>query len=93
MAFLGGYALIVGLAWWFPAQAWRVTAFGFSGLWLAFALTLLSRGGLLGRCNVLRFARAACADRAAALPHLRPSRAVLPGSMPASYCSYRRWCW
>ncbi len=55
--FLGGYALIVGLAWWFPAEAWRVTAFGFSGLWLAFALTLLSRGGLLGRCNVLHFAR------------------------------------
>jgi len=54
--FLGGYTLIVGLAWWFPAEAWQVTAFGFSGLWLAFALTLLSRAGLLGRCNVLRFA-------------------------------------
>ena len=39
----GGYALIVGLAWWFPAEAWRVTAVGFSGLWLAFALTLLRR--------------------------------------------------
>lgn len=56
--FLGGYALIVGLAWWFPAEAGRVTAFGFSGLWLAFALTLLSRGGLLGRFHVLSFVRA-----------------------------------
>ena len=66
--FLGGYALIVGLAWWFPAQAWRVTAFGFSGLWLAFALTLLSRAGLLGRCNVWRFARAAYRSRARPTP-------------------------
>ena len=57
--FLGGYALIVGVAWWFPAEAWRVTAFGFSGLWFAFAITLLSRAGLLGRCNLLFFARAA----------------------------------
>ena len=57
--FLGGYALIVGLAWWFPAEAWRVTAFGFSGLWFAFALTLLSRAGLLGRCHVVQLARAA----------------------------------
>ena len=56
--FLGGYALIVGLCWWFPAEAWRVTAFGFSGLWLAFAITLLTRAGLLGRCNLFRFARA-----------------------------------
>ena len=57
--FLGGYALIVGLTWWFPAEAGRVAAFGFSGLWFAFAITLLSRAGLLGRCNLLRFARAA----------------------------------
>ena len=57
--FLGGYALIVGVAWWFPVEAWRVTAFGFSGLWFAFAITLLSRAGILGRCNLLRFARAA----------------------------------
>ena len=57
--FLGGYALIVGLTWWFPAEAGRVTAFGFSGLWFAFAITLLSRAGILGRCNLLRFARAA----------------------------------
>ena len=56
--FLGGYALIVGLAWWFPAEAGRVTAFGFSGLWVGLAITLLSRAGLLGRCNVLSFARA-----------------------------------
>ena len=56
--FLGGYALIVGLAWWFPVEAGRVTAFGFSGLWLGFAITLLSRAGLLGRCNVLQLARA-----------------------------------
>ena len=56
--FLGGYALIVGLVWGFPAQAGWVGAFGFSGLWLAFALTLLSRAGLLERCNMLRSAYA-----------------------------------
>ena len=55
--FLGGYALLVGLVWWFPTEAWWVAAFGFSGLWIAFALTLLRRAGLLGRCNVLRLAR------------------------------------
>ena len=66
--FLGGYALIVGLAWWFPAEAWRVTAFGFSGLWLAFTLTLLSRAGLLGRCNVVQLARAMCRSRARPAP-------------------------
>ena len=37
----GGYALIVGGAWWLPAEAGWVTAFGFSGRWLGFALTLL----------------------------------------------------
>ncbi len=57
--FLGGYALIVGLVWWFPTEAWWVAAFGFSGLWLAFALTLLRRAGLLGRYNVFLFARGA----------------------------------
>ena len=56
--FLAGYALIVGLSWWFPAEAWRVTAFGFSGLWLAFAITLLTRAGILGRRNLFLFARA-----------------------------------
>ncbi len=66
--FLGGYGLIVGLAWWFPAEAWRVTAFGFSGLWLGLAITLLRRGGFLGRCNVVRFA---CAAR-------RPSDRPIP---------------
>ena len=64
--FLGGYALIVGGAWWFPSEALRVTAFGFSGLWFAFAITLLSRAGLLGRCNLFLFARAA--RRSSALP-------------------------
>ena len=64
--FLGGYALIVGLVWWFPTKAGWVIAFGFSGLWLAFALTLLSRAGLLGRCNVVRVARAS--RRLSALP-------------------------
>ena len=66
--FLGGYALIVAVAWWFPAEAWRVTAFGFSGLWLGFAITLLSRGGLLGRCNVWRFARGARGSSARPTP-------------------------
>ena len=56
--FLGGYALIVGLAWWFPAEAGRVTAFGFSALWLGLAITLLRRGGFLGRCNVVQLVRA-----------------------------------
>ena len=64
--FLGGYALIVGLAWWFPSEGWRVTAFGFSGLWFAFAITLLSRAGILGRRNLLRFAHAS--RRSSALP-------------------------
>ena len=68
--FLGGYALIVGLCWWFPAEAWRVTAFGFSGLWLAFAITLLTRAGLLGRCNLFLFARAS--RRSSALPSPPP---------------------
>ena len=56
--FLGGYALIVGLIWWFPAQAGWVGAFGFSGLWLGLAITLLSRAGLLGRCNMVRYVHA-----------------------------------
>ena len=66
--FLGSYALIVGLAWGFPAAAWRVTAFGFSGLWVAVALTLLSRAGLLGRCNVLCVVRAVCRSRGRPTP-------------------------
>ena len=66
--FLGGYALIVGLAWWFPAEAGRVTAFGLSGLWFAFALTLLSRAGLMGRCNVLQLARATRRSRTRPTP-------------------------
>ena len=76
--FLGGYALIVGLAWGFPSEAWRVTAFGFSGLWVAFAITLLSRAGLLGRYSVLHFARAAHRSRARPAPpapvEVRPGR-------------------
>ena len=68
--FLAGYTLIVVLAWWFPAEAWRVTAFGFSGLWLTFALRLLTRAGLLGRCNLFLFARAA--RRSSALPSPPP---------------------
>ena len=56
--FLGIYTLIVGLCWWFPAQAWRVGAFGFSGLWFGFAITLLSRAGILGQQNLFLLARA-----------------------------------
>ena len=66
--FLGGYGLVVGLAWWFPVEAGRVAAFGFAGLWLGFAITLLSRGGFLGRYNVLRFARAARRSNARPTP-------------------------
>ena len=64
--FLGIYTLIVGLCWWFPAQAWRVGAFGFSGLWFGFAITLLSRAGILGRQNLFLFARTS--RRSSALP-------------------------
>lgn len=78
--FLGGYALIVGLAWWFPAEAGRVTAFGFSGLWFAFALMLLSRAGLLGRCNMLQLARVTRRSRTRPTPSApiaaRPGRRV-----------------
>ena len=80
--FLGGYALIVGLAWWFPVEAGRVTAFGFSGLWLGFAITLLSRAGLLGRCNLLRFARVA--RRKSALPFPLAPIEARPGRRVAS---------
>ena len=75
--FLGGYALVVGVTWWFPAEAGRVAAFGFSGLWFAFAITLLSRAGLLGRCNLLRFARAS--RRSSALPAPRAPIEARPG--------------
>ena len=64
--FLGIYTLIVGLCWWFPAQAWRVGAFGFSGLWFGFAITLLSRAGILGRQNLFLLARTS--RRSSALP-------------------------
>ena len=64
--FLGIYALIVVLCWWFPTEAGRVTAFGFSGLWLGFAITLLNRAGLLGRRNLFLLARAS--RRSSALP-------------------------
>ena len=57
--FLGGYGLVVAVAWWFPVEAGRVTAFGFTGLWLGLATMLLRRGGFLGRCNVVQLARAA----------------------------------
>ena len=73
--FLGGYGLIVGLAWWFPSEAPRVTAFGFSGLWFAFAITLLSRAGLLGRCNLVRFAPASRRSSARLAPPLAPIEA------------------
>lgn len=56
--FLGSYAAVVTAAWWVEAGTARVLAFGLSAVWLAFALTLLSRGGLLGRCNVLHYGRA-----------------------------------
>lgn len=55
--FLGSYAAVVSAAWWVEAGAARVLAFGLSAVWLAFAITLLSRGGLLGRCNVLHYGR------------------------------------
>ena len=74
--FLGGYALIVGLVWWFPARAGWVMAFGFSGLWLAFALTLLRYAGLMGRCNVAQIARALRRARARPTP-LAPIEARL----------------
>ena len=64
--FLGIYALIVGLCWWFPDQAGRLGAFGFNGLWFGFAITLLSRAGILGRRNLFLFARAS--RRSSALP-------------------------
>ena len=78
--FLGGYALIVGLAWGFPDAAAWVTAFGFTGLWFAFAITLLRRAGLLGRRNLLRFARAA----------RRPSPPP-PPLAPIEACPVRRY--
>ena len=68
--FLGIYTLIVGLCWWFPAQAWRLGAFGFSGLWFIFAITLLSRAGILGRRNLFLSARRA--GRSSALPSPPP---------------------
>ena len=79
--FLGGYALIVGLVWWLPTEAWVVAAFGFSGLWLAFALTLLRRAGLLGRYNVVRFA--AAARRSLPCPAPRAPTEARPGRRSA----------
>ena len=75
--FLGGYALLVGLMGWFPTEAGLVQAFGFSGLWFAFALTLLSRAGLLGRYNVVRLARAT--RRSSPCPTPRAPIAARPG--------------
>ena len=97
LPFFRGYSCIVGLAWGFPAEAARVTAFGFSGLWLAFALTFLSHAGLLGRGHVLHFARVArrarplpsppapprrCSPRAAGVLLLLPALLLLNGLSP-----------
>ena len=82
--FLGGYTLIVGLAWWFPAEAWRVTAFGFSGLWLGFALTLLSKRRPFGPLQCVVASHALRANRAA-LPY--PTCGPIEGRpVPSALC-------
>ena len=57
--FLSVYLLIVLLCWALPAYSWKLLAYGFSALWLAWAITLLNRAGLGQRRNLFLFARAA----------------------------------
>ena len=56
--FLAVYLLIVGGCWAMPGYSWKVMAYGFSGLWLGFAITLLTRAGLGQRRNLFLFPRA-----------------------------------
>ena len=57
--FLSVYLLIVLLCWALPAYSWKLLAYGFSALWLAWAITLLNRAGLGQRRNLFLFARTA----------------------------------
>ena len=55
--FLSVYLLIVLLCWAMPGYSWKLMAYGFSGLGLGFAITLLSRVGLGQRRNLFLFTR------------------------------------
>ena len=57
--FLSVYLLLVLLCWALPAYSWKLMAYGFSALWLAYSLSLLTRAGLGQRRNLFLFARAA----------------------------------
>lgn len=52
---VGSYAAVIAGAGWVETGTVRVLAFGLSAVWLAFALTLLSRAAPKGRRHVLQF--------------------------------------
>ena len=58
-AFLSVYLLLVLLFWAWPAYSWKLMAYGFSALWLAWALILLNGVGLGQRRGLFLFARTA----------------------------------
>ena len=57
--FLSVYLLLVLLCWAWPAYSWKLMAYGFSALWLAYSLSLLTRAGLGQRQNLFLFIWAA----------------------------------
>ena len=57
--FLSVYLLLVLLCWALPAYSWKLMAYGFSALWLAYSISLLNRAGLGQRRNLFLFAGAA----------------------------------
>ena len=57
--FLSVYLLLVLLCWALPAYSWKLMAYGFSALWLAYSISLLNRAGLGQRRNLFLFAWAA----------------------------------
>ena len=58
-AFLSVYLLLVLLFWAWPAYSWKLMAYGFSALWLGWALILLNGVGLGQRRRLFLFARTA----------------------------------
>ena len=57
-AFLSVYLILVLLCWAIPAYSWKLMAWGFSALWLAWAITLLTRAGFGADLRLFLFARA-----------------------------------
>ena len=79
---LGVYVAIVCVCWGFPTHAWRLTAFGFTALWLAFAVALLAQAWTAWRWRDHRAGCRAGGNRPAAVLLLLPVLVCVNGASP-----------